>query len=58
MNGRIQDKKPKVDGEGGAADDDDDDEPDDGIKRHKVKVAVIFGYLGTNYQGLQLNPGI
>ena len=37
--------------------DDDDDEPDDGIKRHKVKVAVIFGYLGTNYQGLQLNPG-
>jgi len=43
--------------EGQAGEEEDDEEPGDGIKRKKVKVAVIFGYLGTKYQGLQLNPG-
>ena len=48
-------KRAKVDGQ--AEEEEDDDDPGDGIKRKKVKVAVIFGYLGTKYQGLQLNPG-
>ncbi|SPQ99361.1 unnamed protein product (mitochondrion) [Plasmodiophora brassicae] len=27
-------------------------------KQPKKKAAVIFGYLGTNYSGLQINPGV
>jgi len=34
-----------------------DNEEEGGDKRKKVKVALIFGYLGSNYQGLQINPG-
>jgi hypothetical protein len=27
------------------------------LKRRKKKVALLFGYVGAGYQGLQMNPG-
>lgn len=42
-----------------AADDDDEEEDADetGLKWKKERVAVVFGYIGARFQGLQRNPG-
>eukprot|EP00656_Telonema_subtile_P044060 TRINITY_DN50365_c0_g1_i2.p1 TRINITY_DN50365_c0_g1~~TRINITY_DN50365_c0_g1_i2.p1 ORF type:complete len:424 (-),score=103.65 TRINITY_DN50365_c0_g1_i2:322-1593(-) len=36
---------------------DEDSGNEDGEKAPKRKVAILFGYIGSAYQGLQINPG-
>ena len=35
-----------------------DDTAEDDKKRSKKKVAILLGYVGTNYGGFQINPGV
>lgn len=49
---------PEPDVDATRADDDDEGGVDDaGIAWKKERVAVIFGYIGARFQGLQRNPG-